>query len=165
MAPPHDLPSELGAVFERTGYGSAAVETKAGIVHACYAADADIDSFGDSPIVSSWQLIKMPTAPLMRLEMTIFDHPSTPYHFESFLNVADPVQLHILAQLASQGKLRLAFYGDGLRYRYSKTIPHTEQQWQQIDELAEEAVVYWRDLTPWYQDYDLAKTQFITASA
>ena len=49
--------------------------------------DQDIASFANAPLLSQWQLIKMPTAPLLRLELVILDNPTNPYKFESFLNI------------------------------------------------------------------------------
>jgi hypothetical protein len=40
-----------------------------------------------------------------------------------------------LDQLANQDQLFMAFYGNDLGYRYSKVIPHDQQQWLQLDEL------------------------------
>ena len=76
----------------------------------------------------------MPTAPLIRLGLTIIDQPHNPYKFESFLNVAEAYQADVLAQLANPEQLSLAFYGDDLTHRFNKEIPHTAQQWQQLDE-------------------------------
>jgi len=61
---------------------------------------------------SQWRLFKMPTAPLIRLELFFLDRPENPYRFESFLNVAVEDQLQVLIQPANQERLFLAFYGD-----------------------------------------------------
>jgi hypothetical protein len=132
------------------------------VVHVCHAADADIESFVNKPVRSQWQLIKMPTAPLIRLELVILDRPDDPYRFESFLNVAEEDQSRILAQLANQEQLNLAFYDDKLDYRFTKVIPHDEQQWQQLDELVEQAVAYWNELPSDQRDFDLAKVEFMS---
>ena len=155
------LPPGLQEVFEHTGYGCAAVETNSGIIHACHASDADITSFHGMPVRSQWQLIQMPTAPLIRLELGILDNPINPFRFESFLNVADPDQLRILTRLSFQEQLHLTFYGDDLTYRYTNSITHSEQQWQQLDEIAETAVQYWQSLPNGQRDFDLAKVAFM----
>jgi hypothetical protein len=87
FAPLAELPGEIRKVLEKTGYGCLAAETNIDVFHVCHAADRDIEGFSDKPVLYRWQLIKMPTAPLIRLELTIFDHPFNPYRFESFLNV------------------------------------------------------------------------------
>jgi len=157
----NDLPTEITEVFEMTGYGCLSAETNIGVVHVCHAADADIEGFVNKPVRSQWQLIKMPTAPLIRLELVILDRPDDPYRFESFLNVAEEDQSRILAQLANQEQLNLAFYDDKLDYRFTKVIPHDEQQWQQLDELVEQAVAYWNELPSDHRDFDLAKAEFM----
>ena len=103
----------------------------------------------------------MPTAPLIRLTLNILDRPQDPYRFESFLNVAEEDQLQVLARLARQEELVLAFYGDWLDYRFSGTIAHGEQQWQQLDEFIARAESYWKQLPPEQRDYDRAKEAFI----
>ncbi len=132
-----------------------------GIVHVCHAPDADIEGFANKPVVSQWQLIKMPTAPLIRLEINILDQPENPYRFESFLNVTEKDQEKVLAELANQDRLFLAFYGDDLGYRFTMVITHKRQQWQQIDELTMEAFNYLSKISPNQQDFDEAKAEFI----
>ena len=73
FALPTELPPEIQEVFERTGYGCLAAETNVGVAHICHAADADIEGFADRPVSYQWQLVKMPTAPLVRLEIEILD--------------------------------------------------------------------------------------------
>ena len=158
---PNELPGELRGILEKTGFGCLAVEADIGVVHVCHAPDADITGFADQPVISRWQLIKMPTAPLIRLELVILDHPNSPFLFESFLNVGEEEQANILAQLAGQDKLYLVFYGDDLRYRYTKIIPHDIQQWQLLDELTVEAHDYWESLQPEERDFDRAKAMFM----
>jgi hypothetical protein len=162
IASPDELPADLRELFERTGYGCLAIEANIGVVHICHAADADIEGFADKPVWSQWQLVLMPTAPLIRLEFVILDQPASPYKFESFLNVADYDQARILARLANQEQLYLAFYGDDLGFRYAKVLPHDEQQWQQLDELVARATDYLNRIPPGQRDYDRAKAEFMS---
>ena len=162
IQPPNKLPQELKSVLEKTGHGCLPVESDIGVVHVCHAPDSDIANFADKPVISQWQLIKMPTAPLIRLELVIIDNPDNPFCLESFLNVADIDQENILAELAGQEKLYLAFYGDDLEYRYAKVIPHDIQQWQLLDELTAEANRYWQSLSPEVRDYDQAISVFMS---
>ena len=161
---PNELPIEIKEVLERTGYGCLAVESDTGIVHVCHASDRDIKEFKNAPVCYRWQLIEMPTAPLIRLELTVMDNPDNPYLFESFLNIAEEDQAIVLAQLANQNRLYLAFYADGLSYRYTKVIPHTEQQWQQLDEIVGEARRYYDNLPEERRDFNKAKDVFFTLS-
>ena len=158
---PNELPEEVRSVFRNSGYGCLALESDIGVVHVCHAADTDIASFSDKPVISQWQLIKMPSAPLIRLELTILDNPENPYRFESFLNLADEEQADILTELANQDQLYMAFYGDDLEYRFTKTIPHDLQQWQQLDELIMEAENHWSLIPPERRDFDQAKAAFM----
>ena len=105
------------------------------MVPVCHTADREIEGFANRPFSYHWQLFKMPTTPLIRLELTILDHPSRRYRFESFLNVAEEDQARVLAQLAGQEQLYLAFYGDDLSHRFTKIVNHDRQQWQYLDEL------------------------------
>ncbi len=156
-----DLPTELRQLLAETGYGCLAVETNIGIVHVCHAADADIDGFVDKAVRYRWQLIKMATAPLIRLEVIILDRLDKPYRFESFLNIADPDQDNILTQLTGQMQLYLAFYGDDLSYRFTKAVAHDAQQWQQLDELTAEAYRHWQEIPLAEWDFDRAKADYM----
>jgi len=157
----NDLPPAVREVFERSGYGCLAVESSRGIVHVCHASDEDIDNFVDKPVEARWDLIEMPTAPLVRLELLVYDNPRDPFCFESFLNVAAPEQLAVLAELAGQEELYLAFYGDDLTYRYTAVLPHGEQQWQRLDEIIGRAETYWASLSPEDRDFDRAKALYM----
>lgn len=161
LARPNKLPAEVREVFERTGYGCLALESSIGVVHVCHAADADIAGFVDAPITYRWELIKMPTAPLIRLALHIHDRPDNPYQFESFLNVAVADQAQVLADLAGQDRLYLPFYGDNLTYRLARTVPHDEQQWQRLDAIIAEAEAYWLGLPNEEYDFDQAKAVFM----
>ena len=156
----YELPEEIQEVFENTGYGCLAAETNIGVVHVCHASDSDIGGFADKPVAYQWQLIKLPTAPLLRLQIDVLDQPDSPYRFESFLNVAEESQAQVLAQLANQEHLYLAFYGDNLTYRFTKIIRHDQQQWQYLDELVDEATRYWDRLPSKRRDFDEAKAAF-----
>ncbi len=158
---PNELPPQIREVFERKGYGCLAAESNQGIVHICHAPDWDISGFRGKPVHSRWQLIEMPTAPLIRLELVVMDNPFDPFRFESFLNVGERDQLQVLTQLASQEELVLAFYGDDLNYRFTSTARHSEHQWQQLDEIIIAALTYRQQLPPERRDYDRAKEAFM----
>jgi hypothetical protein len=121
----------------------------------------DIEGFANKPVLSQWQLIKMSTAPLIRLELVIRDQPGTPNLFESFLNVAEEDQGRILAQPASQDRLYLAFHGDDLRHRFTKIIEHDDRQRQQLAVLVGEATDYWARIAAERRDFDQAKAAFM----
>ena len=73
-----ELLPEIRQAFENTGYGCLAAETNRGAIHICHAPDSDIQGFANQPVIFRWQLIKMPTAPLIRLEVLILDNPQNP---------------------------------------------------------------------------------------
>lgn len=157
-----ELDQTLHEVFRGFGYGCLAVETDIGIVHICHAADDDIEGFANKPVLYQWQLTEMPTAPLIRLELVILDRPGNPFKFESFLNAAEEDQADVLAQLANQDQLHLAFYGDDLTYRFTKVVKHHRQQWQYLDELVDLATSYWDRIPPERRDFDQAKAEFMS---
>lgn len=157
----HGLSPAIREVFERTGYGCLAAESERGIVHVCHTADENIANFVDKPIEARWDLIEMPTAPLIRLKLLVYDDWRAPCCFESFLNVGFPDHLAVLAELAGQEELYLAFYGDDLTYRYTTVVAHGEQQWQRLDELIAQAELYWQRLPEERRDFDQAKTLFM----
>jgi hypothetical protein len=155
------LPREIQEAFERAGHGCLAAETYIGVIHICHAADNDIEGFANKPVLSQWQLIEMPTAPLIRLELVIQDQPDTPYLFESFLNLAEEDQVAILAQLTGQDRLYLAFHGDDFSHRFTKIIEHDDRQRQQLDELVCKAKCYWARIPTEHRDFDQAKAAFM----
>ncbi len=157
----NDLLPAIREVFERTGYGCLVAESSRGIVHVCHASDEDIDNFLNKPVEARWGLIQMPTAPLVRLELLVYDDPRDPFCFESFLNVAAPDQLAVLAELAGQEALYMAFYGDDLTYRYTAVLPHDEQQWQRLDEIISRAETYGANIPPAERDFDQAKELYM----
>jgi len=159
-----ELPEEIRKVLEEFGYGCLVAETNIGVVHVCHAADGDIEGFANKPVSYQWQLLKMPTAPLIRLELAILDCLNDAYRFESFLNVADDDQARVLAQLAGQDRLYLAFYGDDLSHRFTKIVNHDRQQWQYLDELSAEALGHWDQILPEQRDFDRAKAEFMRHS-
>ena len=156
------LPEAIKELFTNTGYGCLALESDQGIVHVCHAADQDIASFAEAPIISQWQLIKMPTAPLLRLEFLILDNPTNPFKFESFLNIAEPDQAAVLDEMLQQDHFALAFFGDALTYQYSKLDAHEITQRQQLAYLMDEAMTYWQALPVGQRDFDLAKAIFMS---
>jgi hypothetical protein len=96
-----------------------------------------------------------------KLPATVLDDPDNHFRFESFLNVGDEEQAHVLAQPAGQEQFHLAFYGDDLRYHSSAFAVHTSQQWQQLDDMVARAEAYWHALPPARRDFDRDKGEFV----
>ncbi len=160
MMPPFELPPELREVFERTGPGCIPSETNIGVVHVCHASDQDIDGFANQPAAYQWQLALMPTAPLLRLEVTIFDQPQNPYRFESFLNTGQEADTRIAEQLVSQEELYFAFHGEDFTHRFTKVMDHSEIQREQLQRLVDQADDHWAEIPEERRDFDLAKAAF-----
>ena len=58
--------------------------------------------------------------------------------------------------MAYQDQLCLAFYADGLKYRFTKIVSH--------DELVAEAIDHWTRIPPEQRDFDQAKAEFMSRS-
>ncbi|HEX9597289.1 MAG TPA: hypothetical protein VF982_10455 [Anaerolineales bacterium] len=155
------LPPEMQAVFEQFGDGCFAAEradhTVAFITHA---KDADIDRFHRAPVRWQWELIPMPTAPLIRFRAAILDKPSEPYVLEHFLNLADPEQARCLARLVNQKELTLDFYGQDYEYAYSKQLAHPAERRQDLQEIVRWAIEYYGSIPAHARDFDRAKALF-----
>jgi len=158
---PPVLPREIKELFANFGYGCLAIEADIGVIHICHASDSDIEGFRKKNVVSRWQLVKMPTAPLVRLKLVILDRPQSPYLFESFLNISDEDQANVLSRLASQELLYLVLFGDDLEYRYTKVIPQDFNHWQLIDDLHAQALEYLGNIPEEQRDFDRAKADFM----
>jgi hypothetical protein len=157
----NELPAEIREVFERTGYGCLEVESTLGVVYICHMADAVIDGLIDKPVWYQWNLIEMPSAPLIRLDFYIVDDPNNPFGIVSYLNVGAEGHARLLDQLMNQDQLFLAFYGDNLDYRYIMAVEHDAEQLQKLGELVTRANIYWESLPPERRDFDRAKAEFI----
>jgi hypothetical protein len=147
-------------VFEKTGYGCFAAEREDMVAFATHARDQDIESFRDAPVLYRWELIEMPTAPLIRFRATILDDPRSPYLLEHFLNIADPDQARCLSRLVEQEELSFDFYGEEYEYAYSKHLPHPEAMRKMLHTLIGRAIEYWGDIPGEYRDFDRAKAEF-----
>jgi hypothetical protein len=160
IVPPFELPPEMREVFERTGFGCIPSETNIGVVHVCHASDQDIEGFANQPTAYQWQLGLMPTAPLLRLEITIFDHPQNPYRFESFLNIGQEDDTRLVEQLLSQEKLYFAFHGEDFTHRLTRVLDHSEIQREQLHRLVGQANDHWEETPKQRRDFDRAKADF-----
>jgi hypothetical protein len=55
----------------------------------------------------------------------------------------------------------LAFYDDVLTYRFAKVVEQDRHQWQNQDELVDEANSHWDQLPQKQRDFDRAKAEFV----
>ena len=160
IIPSFELPPALREAFARTGPGCVAAETNIGVVHVCHTSDQEIEGFADKPVAYQWQLALMSTAPLLRLEITIFDQPTNPFRFESFLNTSCKDDARIVEQLSTQEELYLAFHGEDFIHRFTKVVGHSEIQRDQLHRLADQADEHWNHIPEAQRDFDRAKAEF-----
>jgi hypothetical protein len=151
---------EAKEVFEKTGSGCFAVETTEGIAFLAAASDEDVEGFAGSPVLSQWQLIDMPTAPLIRLHLTILDRPHNPYRFEAFFNISNPDSCRILSEQLGQDSLVLAFLGGDLEHHFSKILPFSEEERGAVHQLVGQAIEHLASIPKGERDFDLAKAEF-----
>jgi hypothetical protein len=154
------LPQEMQKVFEKMGYGCFAAEREDMVAFITHAPNQDIESFRNAPVLYHWELIKMPTAPLIRFRATIFDDPDFPYLLEHFLNVADPDQARCLSRLVRQEEIAFDFFKEDYEYAYSKHLPHPEKMRRDLHELVRQAVEHWGKIPKEQRDFDQAKAEF-----
>jgi hypothetical protein len=157
----HELPPALQEVFEKTGDGCLAVEredmTAAFVTHA---SETDIEQFRDAQVLYQWELIQMPSAPLIRYRAAILDDPFAPYLLEHFLNVSDPDQAHCLSRLVNQTELSFDFYGAEFEYSYSKKVAHPEVMRQRLEQIVRRAIDVYGEIPPEERDFNQAKAEF-----
>ena len=72
------------------------------------------------------------------------DIPLKPYQFEAFYDVALEEHARMLAQLAIQEQLYLAFCDENGTHRFTQLVPHDEQQWQFLEHLVAQADKHWK---------------------
>ena len=80
---------------------------------------------GQIPIELRHELYQHPTAPVIRIVLTLYDQPARPLAFETFINVDDPQQHADYASLADQPALHLLFYDEDLTHRLTKSVVHS----------------------------------------
>ena len=155
------LPPMLQAIFDESGPGCFAATRNDGTVgFIAHAADGDIERLRAAPLLWQWELVRMPTAPLIRFCALIVDNPYNPYRYEHFLNVEDRDQAHCLAQLVNQGELSFDFFGSDYEYAYSKQTAHPPIQRARLQQIVEQAIAYYGDIAASQRDFDRAKAVF-----
>jgi hypothetical protein len=157
---PFELPPALQDAFRQTGFGCVATEASIGVVHVCYAADADVAGFAGKPVICEWQCALLPSAPVLRLRAVIVDQPQNPYRFESFLNVGHEDDARLLEQLLVQEQLYLTFYGEDLAHRFTKVVGQSEAQRAELAEVVAVARAHWERIPEGERDVERAKVAF-----
>ena len=120
-----------------------------------HAADSDIERFRNAQVLWRWELIEMPSAPLIRFRSAILDDPESPYLLEHFLNVDDADQARCLSLLVRQEELSFDFFGD--EYTYSKRISHPQRMREGLERMVRRAIEVCGDIPEAQRDFDQAK--------
>lgn len=154
------LPPALQALFERSGAGCFAAERGDTVTFVTHASSRDIASFRDAQVMWRWELIPMPTAPLIRFRGAILDDPNAPYFLEHFLNVDDRAQARTLSLLAQQEQITFEFYGDEYEYAYPKQLPQPQRMRVALQKIVRQAIQHYGDIRPERRNFDLAKAMF-----
>ena len=154
------LPEEMQAVFKSGGYGCFAADRGDHISFITHAADGDIEDFRRAEVAYRWELVEMPSAPLVHFQAAILDNPWSPYLLEHFLNVADPEQAEILTRLVRQEQLCFDYFGTDYEYRYSKYLVHPADLRGGLSKLIDQALDYQRSLLTEGRDFDRAKMDY-----
>jgi hypothetical protein len=120
---PNQLPPDLAQFLAAQELACVTHATDRGTVLVIKAPAHEIDSVrGRVPILLRHELYAHPSAPVIRMLLTICDQPRQPLAQETFINVEDPIQRTDFAALANQRRLPLLFYDEQLQHRLSKAI-------------------------------------------
>lgn len=121
--PPNELPPELAAFLRTQDYACLTQGTDQGTVFVLKAPRREIESLrGTVPIQLRHELHQHPSAPVIRMVVTIYDQPASPLAFDTFINVDDPAQGMDFLNLAALDELRFLFYDESLSHRLTKTV-------------------------------------------
>ena len=122
---PSPLPPELAEFLKDKPLACLTHGTDQGTVLVVKAPAHEIQSLrGRVRIHLRYELYDHPAAPVVRMVTTIYDQPERPLALETFINVEDPQQRDDFAALATQDRLLMLFYDEGLAHRLTKTVPH-----------------------------------------
>src|SRR5207248_4160656 len=112
---PNQLPPEMADFLKDQEYACLMWGTDQGRVFVPKAPAREIQSLrGNVPVQLRHELHQHPSAPVIRMVVTIYDQPARPLAFDTFVNVADPQQRDDFATLSSQQELWLLFYDEQL---------------------------------------------------
>jgi hypothetical protein len=120
---PSPLPTELVAYLRYQDYAAVTQASDQGTVLIVKATSQDIASArGPVPIQLRHELYAFPTAPVIRMVISIYDQPARPLRLETFINVEDAQQRADYAGLSEQDYLLMLFYDETHIHRLTKQI-------------------------------------------
>jgi hypothetical protein len=153
---PNELPLDLAEFLRDQPYACLTHATDRGTVLVMKAPGHEIESVrGRLPIQVRHELHQYPTAPVIRMVVTLYDQPARPLAFESFINVEDPQQRSDYAALANQPELHMLFYDESLAHRLTKSVSHTVRD--QVPEVLRKADDLFHAIPEAEFNYDIAK--------
>lgn len=152
----NSLPPMLATFLKDQQYGCLTHSTDQGTVLVMKAPRHEIERIsGSLPVQVRHELHHHPTAPVIRMEVIIYDDPERPLAFESFINVEDPQQRADYADLATQPELHMLFYDEALAHRLTKSVAHSIRG--TVPEVLEKADELFHAIPEDEFDFDKAK--------
>jgi len=156
---PSRLPKELADFLKnQPPYACVTERTNLGTVLVIKAPNRDIQSARSRvPIHVEHQLFDHPSAPVIRMTITIYDQPKQPLAMETFINVEDERQRADYAALAKQRTLHMLFYDETLNYRLTKGVGNGARN--KIVHILTQAHQLLSDIPKSRFDFDRAKAE------
>src|SRR5688572_19408321 len=125
---PNQLLPELAAFLRGHQYAALLHATDLGTALIVKAPRSEIASArGRVPIGFNHELYAHPASPVVRMVTRIYDQPTRPLAFETFVNVGDPDQRGDYAALARQDELVMLFYDQTVDHALSKRVRLTDR--------------------------------------
>jgi hypothetical protein len=122
---------------------------------------SDINGFrGPVPILYRYELGRYPEGSAIRLYLEIQDRPDEPYRLDAFLNPATDADLTLLRRLREQTELHIHFFNMKVRYQYSKSIRHRQQQRDELARLIRMALDHLQSVPMMQRDWTAVKTRY-----
>jgi hypothetical protein len=161
--PSNVLPPELVDYLQNQVIACIAHATDTGTVLIMKMPGTDIYSVrGPVPIWIRQELYTRPSAPVIRMVVTIYDQIESPLAVETFFNVADETQRADLAALATQDELAILFFDEALAHQLTKVVAYQGSKTAQILATAERLV----STIPREEfDFDTAKAAVMAATS
>src|SRR5215210_4779386 len=120
---PNQLPPELAAFLRQQEYAALLHATDLGTALIVKAPGHEIASArGRVPIGFNHELYAHPASPVIRMVTRIYDQPTRPLAFETFVNVGDPDQREDYQALSCQDELVMLFYDQAASHALSKRV-------------------------------------------
>ena len=161
---PSPLPPDLAEFLREQTFASMLWPTDQGTVFVIKAPGADIETTrGRVQIGVRHELYECPTAPVIRVAVTIYDRPDSQLAVETFINVEDPEQRADYSALAEQSVLHLFFYDEQLAHRLTKGVQNADRRL--IREVLRRATSLYESLPQDKFDFDLAKALVMARTA